>query len=47
MSLTFTLPRKRRITLINYAIASLRTGAFKGNRVDVLILDLCAGILNQ
>jgi hypothetical protein len=22
-------------------------GAFKGNRVDVLILDLCEGILNQ
>ena len=22
-------------------------GAFKGNRVDVLILDLCEGVLNQ
>ena len=22
-------------------------GAFKGNRVDVLILDLCEGILNE
>ena len=44
MSLTFAPPLKRRITLVNYEIESLR-GATGNHGMDVLILDLCVGIL--
>ena len=32
---------------LRYRIAPRCYGAFKGNHMDVLILDLCEGILNQ
>ena len=45
MSLKSTLPWTGRITLVNYTIPSLH--AFKGNHLDVLILDLCEGVLKE
>ena len=42
-----TLDRAYHSGQLGNRIASRCYGAFKGNRVDVLILDLCEGILNQ
>ena len=42
-----TLEKAYHSGLLGDRIAPRCYGAFKGNRVDVLILDLCEGILNQ